>query len=113
MSSRRSRDNSRISNLIEISIKAKFKPSHSRAFYERNEQKQPNPAEYDLDNGAMIMAMKHSRVDNSYVVLARTHDGEYVTWWAHDWRASKTLCCSSGHYFEDLEQAVEDFQDRN
>ena len=69
--------------------------------------------EFKLDNGAAIIDMKRASV--GYIVLAKTASkyDPFVTWWANDERTKGVLDCVSGHYYQDLSDAVEDFVERS
>ena len=75
-----------------------------------------DPTQYALWNGSNLYAIKKCE-GNGYIVLAKTHGVHtYATWWASDSEDEEDkgiLHCSSGHYFQDLVEAVDDFKARS
>jgi hypothetical protein len=63
-----------------------------------------------LSNGATMLAIKKSRYDDTFIVLAHVNFGyhPYVTWRLFP----KELNCEHGNYFESITPAAIDFGER-
>lgn len=73
-----------------------------------------NERNYGLRNGdADLITIKPAR-DKGFIVLAKVKGVQpFVTWWAEDRYNDGLLVCASGHYFYELDTAIEDFADRD
>lgn len=69
-----------------------------------------------VKNGAVILDIKRSFMNDSWIVLCLWADESphhpYVTWWAY-WTESGELATSMGHYHDQLSQAIVDFDSRS
>lgn len=66
-----------------------------------------------VDNGATVIDIKKAWDTSGYIVLCLRTDSQadpYVTWFARV-EEGKTIC-STGHYFDQLKDAVVDFSSR-
>ena len=69
---------------------------------------------YGLRNGAADVITIKPAHGKGFIVLAKVKGAHpFVTWWGEDLYRDGLLVCSSGHYFEKFEDAVEDFADRD
>jgi len=73
-----------------------------------------NERNYGLRNGAADLITLKPTTDNGFIVLAKASGVQpFVTWWAQDRYGDGLLVCSSGHYYETIEEAVADYQTRS
>lgn len=67
-----------------------------------------------ISNGAVILDIKRT-VGDGWIVLCLWADQSpyhpYVTWWAY-WSQAGELSASMGHYYDQLSQAIVDFDNR-
>lgn len=66
-----------------------------------------------VENGATIIDIKRAWDTTGYVVLCLRPDSQadpYVTWFAREEEGK--VICSSGHYYDQLKDAVLDFSSR-
>lgn len=66
-----------------------------------------------INNGAVILDIKPT-VGDGWIVLCLFTDSKYhpyVTWWAY-WTRTGELAASMGHYYDQLSQAIVDFDSR-